>query len=83
MAIRRWAREKHAMTQGEEPDGTPTAPDPEGDQADPDHEPIPDDSGLLGRIGVEDELLAELARAEAKMSDPTAPEDPDAAGAQV
>ena len=46
-------------------------------------EPIPDESTLLGRVGVEDEVLAELARAEAKLSDPTAPDDPDAAGAQV
>ena len=64
------------MTQGEEPDGTPTAPDPE-------HEPVPDESTLLGRVGVENELLAELGRAEAKMSDPSAPDDPDAEGAQV
>lgn len=46
-------------------------------------EPIPDESILLGRVGVEDEVLAELARAEAKMSDPSAPDDPDAAGSQV
>jgi hypothetical protein len=39
--------------------------------------------GLLGKIGVEEEVLAELARAEAKLSDPSAPDDPDAAGAQV
>jgi hypothetical protein len=62
------------MTQGEEPDGTPTAAD---------HERIPDDSTLLGKVGVEEEVLAELARAEAKMSDPSAPDDPDAEGAQV
>lgn len=46
-------------------------------------EPIPDESTLLGRVGVEEEMLAELARAEAKMSDPSAADDPDAAGAQV
>jgi hypothetical protein len=45
--------------------------------------PIPDESTLLGRVGVEEEVLAELARAEAKMSDPAAPDDPDAAAAQV
>jgi hypothetical protein len=104
---------EHAMTQGEEPDGTPTAPDPGGDQGDPDkdgratpvdddqsprnadlnagalsqptstHEPVPDESTLMGKVGVEDEILAELARAEARMSDPAAPDDPDAAGAQI
>lgn len=46
-------------------------------------EPIPDESILLGRVGVEEEVLAELARAEAKLNDPSAPDDPDAAGAQV
>jgi hypothetical protein len=46
-------------------------------------EHIPDESTLLGRVGVEEEVLAELARAEAKMSDPSATDDPDAAGAQV
>jgi hypothetical protein len=46
-------------------------------------ERVPDESTLLGKVGVEDEVLAELARAEAKMSDPSAPDDPDAAGAQV
>jgi hypothetical protein len=51
--------------------------------ADDSHEPIPDESTLLGKVGVEEEVLAELARAEAKMSDPSAPDDPDAAGAQV
>jgi hypothetical protein len=51
--------------------------DPEPDDA------IPDESTLLGAVGVEAEVLAELARAEAKMNDPSAPDDPDAAGAQV
>jgi hypothetical protein len=46
-------------------------------------ESIPDESTLLGKIGVEEEVLAELARAESKMNDPSAPDDPDAAGAQV
>jgi len=45
--------------------------------------PIPDESTLMGRNGVEDEVLAELARAEGIMSDPSAPDDPDARGAQV
>ena len=44
---------------------------------------IPDESTLLGKSGVEEEVLAELARAEAKLHDPSAPDDPDAAGAQV
>jgi hypothetical protein len=51
--------------------------------ADDVHESIPDESRLLGRVGIEEEVLAELARAEAKLSDPSAPDDPDAAGAQV
>ena len=44
---------------------------------------MPDESTLMGKVGSEEEILAELARAEAKMSDPTAPDDPNAAGAQV
>jgi hypothetical protein len=44
---------------------------------------IPDESTLMGRNGVEEEVLAELARAEGIMSDPLAPDDPDARGAQV
>ena len=44
---------------------------------------IPDESTLMGRNGVEEEVLAELARAEGMMSDPSAPDDPDARGAQV
>ncbi len=44
---------------------------------------IPDESSLMGRNGVEEEVLAELARAEGIMSDPSAPDDPDARGAQV
>lgn len=55
----------------------------EGTAAEDEQEPIPDESILLGKSGVEVEVLAELARAEAKLSDPSAPDDPDAAGAQV
>jgi hypothetical protein len=44
---------------------------------------IPDESTLMGRNGVEEEVLAELARAEGMMSDPSAADDPDARGAQV
>ena len=51
--------------------------------ADQSDEP-PDESVLLGATGVEEQVLAELARAEAELQDPDAPdEDPDAAGAQV
>jgi hypothetical protein len=69
-----------------------TAPDddtgvdssPGDESADDLDEPAADESGLLGKIGVEEEVLAELARAEAKLSDPSAPDDdPDGAGAQV
>jgi hypothetical protein len=57
---------------------------PDGPAADEVDEPIPDESTLLGKVGVEEEVLAELARAEAKLNDPSAPDDdPDAAGAQV
>lgn len=58
-------------------DGSDEVSDPEASDA------IPDESRLMGKVGVEAEVLAELARAEAKMSDPLAPDDPDAAGAQV
>lgn len=44
---------------------------------------IPDESTLMGRNGVEVEVLAELARAEGIISDPSAPDDPNARGAQV
>jgi hypothetical protein len=59
-----------------------------GDGSDDDSEPEaddspPDESTLMGATGVEAEVLAELARAEGEMSDPSAPDDPDAAGAQV
>jgi hypothetical protein len=65
-------------------DGTSHDDGPGEVPADEVHEPIPDESTLLGKVGVEEEVLAELARAEAKLSDPSAPDDdPDAAGAQV
>jgi hypothetical protein len=61
-----------------------TGDDSPGDvPADDLHDPIPDESILLGKVGVEEEVLAELARAEAKLSDLSAPDDPEAAGAQV
>ena len=44
----------------------------------------PDESTLLGATGVEEEVLAELARAEAELSDPNAPDEPaDETGAHV
>jgi hypothetical protein len=64
-----------------------TAPPDEADNDDDsDEEPSdspPDESTLMGKGGVEEEVLAELARAEAEMSDPSAAEDSDDAGAQV
>jgi hypothetical protein len=56
--------------------------DPESPDDDP-HEAADDESPLMGRVGIEAEVLAELARAEAKMNDPSEGDDPDAAGAQV
>ena len=53
------------------------------DESDLENEP-PDESTLLGATGVEAEVLAELARAEAELSDPNAPDEPpDETGAQV
>ena len=66
----------------------PVSPGDPGDGSDdvsdtePDDAP-PDESTLMGATGVEAQVLAELARAEGEMSDPSAPDDPDAAGAQV
>jgi hypothetical protein len=60
-------------------------PDEDADDATdaPAADVIPDESTLLGKVGVEAEVLAELARAEGEMNDPDATDDPDAAGAQV
>ncbi len=55
--------------------------DDDTDEAEADDTP-PDESTLMGATGVEAEVLAELARAEGEMSDPSA-DDPDDAGAQV
>jgi hypothetical protein len=44
--------------------------------------PPADDSYLLGATGVEEQVLAELARAEASINDPEEPDD-DSAGAVV
>jgi hypothetical protein len=70
------------MSRESAPDAAPAGDDPEAPGDEP-HETVDDESGLMGRVGVEDEVLAELARAEAKMNDPSAGDDPDAAGAQV
>jgi hypothetical protein len=70
-----------------DPTGSPDDPGPSdaGDDAaeTEEHEPIPDESTLMGVSGVEAEVLAELARAEGEMSDPSAPDNPDAEGAEV
>jgi len=49
-------------------DSTPPANEPTEDEL-PEDEP-PDESTLMGKAGVEEEVLAELARAEAEMSKP-------------
>jgi hypothetical protein len=49
------------------------------DEKPEDPEPPPDDSFLLGVPGVEEEVLAELARAEARLQDPEATDDTDGA----
>lgn len=60
----------------------PVSPDDSDSDLEAD-DTIPDESTLLGSTGVEAEVLAALARAEGEMSDPSAPDNPDAAGAQV
>jgi hypothetical protein len=66
---------------------TPAEADPDAggdDAADAEErDVIPDESTLLGASGVETEVLAELARAEGQMNDPSVPDDPDGDGAQV
>jgi hypothetical protein len=47
-----------------------------------DDERPPDESTLLGATGVEEEVLAEAARAEAELNDPAAP-PVDVSGAEV
>jgi hypothetical protein len=70
-----------------DPTGSPSDPgssDASDDAAETEeHESIPDESTLMGVSGVEAEVLAELARAEGEMSDPSAPDNPDAEGAEV
>ena len=60
-----------------------TADTDDEDESDLENEP-PDESTLLGAGGVEQEVLAELARAEGELNDPDAPDEPDdEEGAQV
>ena len=63
----------------------PPEEEPDADEASEQQDDrIPDESTLMGKGGVEEEVLAELARAEGKMNDPDETEDdPDARGAQV
>lgn len=63
----------------------PPEQEPDADEASEEQgDRIPDESTLMGKGGVEEEVLAELARAEGKMNDPDETEDdPDARGAQV
>ncbi len=58
----------------EHPDGAPTTDD---------EDRPPDESTLLGATGVQEEVLAELARAEGEMSTPSTEDDSDDTGAQV
>ncbi len=61
---------------------SPSDPTPAPPES-PDEETHPtDDSYLLGATGVEEQVLAELARAEASMNDPEEPDD-DSKGAVV
>jgi hypothetical protein len=53
------------------------------DEKPEDPEPPPDDSFLLGVPGVEEEVLAELARAEAILHNPEEATDDDLDGAVV
>jgi hypothetical protein len=61
---------------------SPGSEEAEPGDASEDSHPIPDESTLLGKSGVQEEVLAELARAEAEMSKPSG-DDSDATGAQV
>jgi hypothetical protein len=61
------------------PDDPATAPSDSSDEA----SPPTDDSYLLGATGVEEQVLAELARAEASINDPEESDDADTDGAVV
>lgn len=64
---------------------TPPAPLPEDGSPSVGEDQPPDDSFLLGRSGVEDEVLAESARAAAQLSgaDPDGAAEVDDSGAAV
>jgi hypothetical protein len=67
-----WTLMADGNPESSEPPSDPpaAAPDSEADES-----PPPDDSFLLGATGVEAEVLAELARAEASLHDPTGAAD--------
>ena len=62
-----------------------TAPQPKRTNSDdqPEDDEPPDESTLLGKAGVEEEVLAELARAEAEMQGKAPADESDDRGAQV
>ncbi len=64
--------------------GSPASPSDPADSSDSSDEESPpaDDSYLLGATGVEEQVLAELARAEASINDPEEHDD-DSDGAVV
>jgi hypothetical protein len=70
-------------------DETPGSSEPQSDPATAPSEseegesPPTDDSYLLGATGVEEQILAELARAEASINDPEEPDDDNSDGAVV
>ncbi len=59
--------------------------DASGQETDADSgtDPIPDESTLVGRMGVEGQVLAELARAEGQMSDGGEMDEEDDRGVRV
>ena len=64
--------------------GATADPDPSlDDSPQPENDPPPDESTLLGASGVEAEVLAETARAEAELADPTHDDSADSEGAEV
>jgi len=61
---------------------TPSDPAADASESSDEESPPADDSYLLGATGVEEQVLAELARAEASINDPEEPDD-DSDGAVV
>jgi hypothetical protein len=64
-------RRIQCMRMADEPDPAATP----SDSTDEKSPPPSDDSYLLGASGVEEQVLAELARAEASINDPEEPDD--------